>query len=870
MRDGTPARTIYLAEYKPPEFLVDTVSLDVDIHPGGTVVRSQLAMRRNPARDDAPADCVLDGEGLQLDAIALDGASLSPERYSHDASSLTIRDVPEAFTLSVTVTIQPEANTALEGLYVSRGMYCTQCEAEGFRHITFFPDRPDVLSRFTTTVRADRARYPVLLSNGNKVAEGEDGDRHWVTWEDPFAKPCYLFALVAGDLAFIEDEYVTCSDRTVTLRLYAEGRDLDKLGHAMDSLKHAMDWDERVYGREYDLDIYMIVAVSHFNMGAMENKGLNIFNTSCVLAHPDTTTDLGYQRVESVVAHEYFHNWSGNRVTCRDWFQLSLKEGFTVYRDQEFSADMNSRAVKRVEDVDMLRTIQFAEDAGPMAHPVRPDQYQKIDNFYTVTIYEKGAELVRMQANLLGPRAFRRATDQYFDRFDGQAATCDDFVDCVEEQAGMDMSVFRRWYHQAGTPQLTVTDRYENGEYVLEVSQKTPATPGQPEKAPVMIPLALALIDGSGELMVLNDAGDRETVLIIDQARQVFRFRLPEKPVPSLLRNASAPVQLSYAYSHEQLAALVAHDTDGYCRWDAVQRLYLSALDALLEDQAPDQVTRPLVPVLEQVLARAGEDPAATALLLELPSEKSLAERYTPVQPDRLFEARLALARSLGVALAQPLVRVFKDHRVREAYSPNATQAGQRALSHAALTWLVAAEGADVSGWLDDLYHGADNMTDRLMALKLSLFHGLPVAQAMLEDMASRWGDEDLVMDQWFAAQAAVPGEGAASRAAALLEDARFDWASPNRVRAVVGTLVNRNLSGFHAASGDGYQVFGQALARLDQLNPQVAARVAGAAAILPRLEDGRQALLRGVLDGLKADGCSDNLDEVLGRILGT
>lgn len=869
MRDGAPARTIYLADYKPPAFLVDAVDLDVDIHPGATVVRSRLAMRRNPAHDDANGECFLNGEHLRLDELAVDGVALESAAYRLDETGLVIPQVPDSFVLSTTVTIEPENNTALEGLYVSRGMYCTQCEAEGFRRITFFPDRPDVLSRFTTTVRADRNAYPVLLSNGNQVASGQEGDRHWVTWEDPFAKPCYLFALVAGDLAFIEDEYITVSDRVVTLRLYAEDRDLDKLGHAMDSLKHAMDWDERVYGREYDLDIYMIVAVSHFNMGAMENKGLNIFNTSCVLAHPDTTTDLGYQRVESVVAHEYFHNWSGNRVTCRDWFQLSLKEGFTVYRDQEFSADMNSRAVKRVEDVDMLRTIQFAEDAGPMAHPVRPDQYQKIDNFYTVTIYEKGAELVRMQANLLGKQAFRRACDTYFERFDGQAATCDDFVDCMEQEAGLDMSVFRRWYRQAGTPQLTVTDRYENGEYVLEVSQKTPATPGQAEKAPVMIPVALALLDGNGEPMRLNQEGGRETVLIVDQARQVFRFRLPERPVPSLLRNASAPVTLNYPYTREQLTVLVAHDSDGFCRWDAVQRLYLNAVDALLDGQSPVDVVEPLVPVLAQVLARSGEDPAATALLFGLPSEKTLAERYTPVEPDRLHQALLALESGLGAALHQPLLRVFKDHRVREPYSPNAAQAGQRALSHAALSWLVASGDDEAADWLGDLYQAADNITDRMAALRLALVHDVPVAKELLGHMAERWAEEDLVMDQWFAAQAAVPGEGAPARVAALLEDARFDWKTPNRVRAVVGTFANRNLSGFHAASGEGYRVFAQALQRLDHLNPQVAARAAGAAAILPRLEPGRQEALRQELSAIRQAGCSDNLEEVLGRILG-
>lgn len=488
-----------------------------------------------------------------------------------------------------------------------------------------------MLARFTTTVRADKKRYPLLLSNGNPVAQGEEGDRHWVTWEDPFPKPCYLFALVAGDLACLEDSYTTGSGRRVSLRLYAEHRDLDKLDHAMLSLKNAMRWDEETYGREYDLDIYMIVAVSHFNMGAMENKGLNIFNTSCVLAHPSTTTDAGFQRVESVVAHEYFHNWSGNRVTCRDWFQLSLKEGFTVFRDQQFSADMNSAAVQRVENVDFLVTHQFPEDQGPMAHPVRPAEYQKIDNFYTLTIYEKGAEIVRMQYHLLGPEDFRRATDRYFERFDGQAVTCDDFVACMEEISGRDLTQFKRWYSQAGTPILTVTDKLENGRYQLTFRQHTPPTPGQAEKQPLMIPVRLALLDEAGEPLPLDEAGNREKVIIIDGEEQTFSVDATGPVTPSLLRGFSAPVVLDYAFDHGQLSRLLAHDSDGYCRWSAAQRLYFSALDRLVTGEGTAGAeAQLLVPVLEQVIARADEDPAQAALLLSLPGEVALGDRHTP------------------------------------------------------------------------------------------------------------------------------------------------------------------------------------------------------------------------------------------------
>ncbi|WP_414433449.1 aminopeptidase N [Alcanivorax sp. IL1] len=625
-------KTTRLADYTPPDFLVDHVELDVDLRDGQTRVTSTMQFRLNPENTrEGGSDLILDGECLALESLAINGEPVAENRYRYEKDKLTIESVPETFSLTSVVRIEPEKNTALDGLYRSNGMYCTQCEAEGFRRITFFPDRPDVLARFTTTVRADKKRYPLLLSNGNPVEQGEEGDRHWVTWEDPFPKPCYLFALVAGDLACLEDSYTTGSGRQVSLRLYAEHRDLDKLDHAMLSLKNAMRWDEDTYGREYDLDIYMIVAVSHFNMGAMENKGLNIFNTSCVLAHPSTTTDAGFQRVESVVAHEYFHNWSGNRVTCRDWFQLSLKEGFTVFRDQQFSADMNSAAVQRVENVDFLVNHQFPEDQGPMAHPVRPAEYQKIDNFYTLTIYEKGAEIVRMQYHLLGPEDFRRATDLYFDRFDGQAVTCDDFVACMEEISGRDLTQFKRWYSQAGTPVLTVTDRLENDRYLLTFRQHTPPTPGQAEKQPLMIPVRLALLDETGEPLPLDVQGNREKVIILDREEQTFSVDAAGPVTPSLLRGFSAPVVLDYAFDHDQLSRLLAHDSDGYCRWSAAQRLYFSALDRLVKGEgAAAAEAQALVPVLEQVIGRADEDPAQAALLLSLPGEVALGDRHAP------------------------------------------------------------------------------------------------------------------------------------------------------------------------------------------------------------------------------------------------
>ena len=860
-------KTTRLEEYQPPVYLVEEVVLDVDIHDGVTTVTSRLSLKHNPASTVPAGEMRFNGEGLALRALSLDGVALDDGQYEYSDNELIVRGLPEHCQLTSIVEIQPEKNTALDGLYRSNGMYCTQCEAEGFRRITFFPDRPDVLARFTTTVRADKKRYPLLLSNGNPVAQGEEGDRHWVIWEDPFPKPCYLFALVAGDLACLEDSYTTGSGRRVSLRLYAEHRDLDKLDHAMLSLKNAMRWDEETYGREYDLDIYMIVAVSHFNMGAMENKGLNIFNTSCVLAHPSTTTDAGFQRVESVVAHEYFHNWSGNRVTCRDWFQLSLKEGFTVFRDQQFSADMNSAAVQRVENVDFLVTHQFPEDQGPMAHPVRPAEYQKIDNFYTLTIYEKGAEIVRMQYHLLGPEDFRRATDRYFERFDGQAVTCDDFVACMEEISGRDLTQFKRWYSQAGTPILTVTDKLENGRYQLTFRQHTPPTPGQAEKQPLMIPVRLALLDEAGEPLPLDEAGNREKVIIIDGEEQTFSVDATGPVTPSLPRGFSAPVVLDYAFDHGQLSRLLAHDSDGYCRWSAAQRLYFSALDRLVTGEGTAGAeAQLLVPVLEQVIARADEDPAQAALLLSLPGEVALGDRHTPLDPGSVHVAHHAMKQALGKAL--------QDHWLSLAENLIATELemdgramGRRQLRNLALGYLAASGHPEAQRLAVELFELPLCMTEELAALRVLVHYNLAGADQALAQFAERWADEALVMDQWFAVQASIPGPASLSTIEALMAHPAFDWTVPNRVRALVGTLANGNPSAFHSADGEGYRLFAAVLTRLDGINPQIAARLANAAARLPKLEPGRRGQLASALEAVKKQA-SDNLSEVLGRIL--
>ncbi|MEO1901834.1 MAG: aminopeptidase N [Alcanivorax sp.] len=875
MRDGQPNPVTRLADYQPPAFLVPDTRLDVDLRDGETRVTAHLKLERNPARADRPDELVLDGDHLDLRSVVLDGRELAPgDDYRLDGPRLIIPGVPEAFSLTTEVRIEPEKNTALEGLYRSNGMYCTQCEAEGFRRITFFPDRPDVLSRFTTTIHADKGAYPLLLSNGNPVDAGDEADgRHFATWEDPFPKPCYLFALVAGDLACLADTFTTASGRDVALRLYAEHRDLDKLDHAMDSLKRSMAWDEKVFGREYDLDIFQIVAVSHFNMGAMENKGLNIFNTSCVLAHPATTTDAGFERVESVVAHEYFHNWSGNRVTCRDWFQLSLKEGFTVFRDQEFSSDMNSRAVVRVENVDFLVNHQFPEDQGPMAHPVRPAEYQKIDNFYTLTVYEKGAEIVRMQSQLLGAEDFRRATDLYFERFDGQAVTCDDFVACMEQVSGLDLAQFKRWYAQAGTPVLTVEDEYVDGEYRLTFEQHTPPTPGQPDKAPLMVPVKLALLDGEGRALPLDDQGRTETVVILREARETRAFPVPARPTPSLLRGFSAPVSLRYDFDERQLNTLLAHDSDGFCRWDAAQRLYFAALARVVDggETPADQVAR-LTPVIEQVIARADEDPAQAALLLTLPTENAVGDRHTPLHPQRVHAAVSGLRAALGEALADAWWRLAEGLRESD-YQGDGAAMGRRRLRQVALGYLAAAAGAGqvdpepLVAHLSDTLAAPTCMTEELGALRALVHNRLPGHDAALKAFGERWKDEPLVMDQWFGVQATVPGADTVDRAEALLAHPAFEWTLPNRVRAVIATLVNANPSAFHAPDGSGYRLFARALKKLDGINPQIAARLANGGARLKRLEPGLAQQLGDALRDLRP-GASANLAEVLDRIL--
>ena len=842
MRDSQPG-TVYLKDYRVPDYLIDKTELFFILQEDKTQVKSRLHIRRNPeSSGQDPVALVLDGEQMQLLTVAIDDAVLSQSSYTVTNDSLTISEVPDAFVFECTTEIKPQDNTSLEGLYKSRSMFCTQCEAQGFRKITYYLDRPDVMSVFTTTITADKQHYPLLLSNGNSIQSGDNDDgTHWVTWEDPFKKPAYLFALVAADLQCIESRFTTQSGRNVALRIFVEPKDIDKCDHAMASLKNAMRWDEKVYGREYDLDIFNIVAVDDFNMGAMENKSLNIFNTSCILANPETTTDQSFQRVEGVVAHEYFHNWSGNRVTCRDWFQLSLKEGFTVFRDAEFSADMGSRTVKRVEDVALLRTAQFAEDGGPMAHPVRPDSYMEISNFYTVTVYEKGAEVVRMIHNLLGEELFRAGSDLYFDRHDGQAVTCEDFVKAMEDASGKDLTQFRRWYSQAGTPRLTVSGRYDEqaATYTLNVSQSCPATPGQTDKKTFHIPLAVALLGEAGALPLTlaerpSDPQTRDNtqmVLDITESEQAFVFtQVREKPVPSLLRGFSAPVKLSFDYSRDDLMFIMSHDTDGFCRWDGAQQLGVLALHDMIDawQQGREmQLDSRLIDAYRVVLADESLDPAMVALMLQLPTEEYLAEIAETINPQAIHYARTAARKAIAEQLQPSLWQVYQRCQTQESYSANAQQIAERSLKSAALGYLMALESEQALETCVQQFNDAHNMTDRLAALTALVNSGFEQQKnTALDSFYTRWQHEPLVVNLWFKVQAACARPETLDTVQTLMQHAAFDIKNPNKVRALIHTFGSLNAIAFHRSDGSGYRFLADQIIALNTMNPQIAARL--------------------------------------------
>jgi aminopeptidase N len=855
-------RPIRLQDYRPPDWLIETVELDVSLDPHATRVRAKLKVKPNGS--GAPAPLILDGDELKLQSLALDGTPLPAESYVATPDKLTIAQPPNRpFELTVETVVDPTNNTQLMGLYCAGSTYCTQCEPEGFRRITYFIDRPDVMAVYTTRIEADKSEAPVLLSNGNPIAQGDvpGTTRHFAVWHDPFPKPSYLFALVGGKLARTADSFTTMSGRKVELYIYVEPGKEDRCLYAMDSLKRAMRWDEEAFGREYDLDIFMIVAVSVFNMGAMENKGLNVFNDKYVLASPASATDGDYAGIEAVIAHEYFHNWTGDRITCRDWFELCLKEGLTVFRDREFVADQRSRAVQRISDVRALRSFQFVEDAGPLAHPVRPETYNEINNFYTSTVYDKGAEVVRMIKALLGPALFRKGMDLYFTRHDGHAATVEQFVQCFADVSGRDFfPQFMRWYSQAGTPEVKIAPQYDPRArtYRLDITQTIPPTPGQPHKEPAVIPLTIGLVgkDGGDMALHLDDRLLERSVLELTQPSQTFVFTdIAERPIPSINRGFSAPIKLSLPIEPDDLRFLAAHDSDPFNRWQAVQTLAMSLLTAnvaALRNGAPARDDDGLLAALGAILADDGLEPAFIALNLAPPSEADIAREIGhDVDPDAIFAARrqlrAAIGRHHGAALASTYARLDTGGH----YSPDAHSAGRRSLKNTCLSLMATTEADAAIARTLDQYNGADNMTDRMAALGTLTDHDRPERATVLDDFYRRYADDPLIIDGWLALQAMIPEPATLDRVRALTNHPAFSMANPNRVRALIGAFAQANRTQFNRIDGAGYDFVADIVLALDPKNPQVAARMMGAfrswRALEPRRRERAEATLRRV-----------------------
>jgi aminopeptidase N len=854
-------KTIYLKDYKAPEFLIDHVDLCFELDEEKTRVVSILQLKRQLPAESSPL--VLSGECLELGEVKIDDVLIDDASYTLTDTTLTLPDVPDVFTLEIETFTKPQENFSLEGLYKSSGNYCTQCEAEGFRKITYFLDRPDVMALFTTTIIADKAKYPVLLSNGNQLDAGDDENgRHWAKWQDPYKKPCYLFALVAGDLAFIEDHYQTMSGRNVQLRIYVQHHNIDKCDFAMASLKKSMQWDEETFGREYDLGVYNIVAVDDFNMGAMENKGLNVFNSKYVLAKQDTATDTDFMGIEGVIGHEYFHNWSGNRVTCRDWFQLTLKEGLTVFRDQQFTADMNSAAPKRIDDVNILRTAQFAEDSGPMAHPIQPESYQEINNFYTVTVYNKGAEVIRMIHTLLGADKFRQGMDLYFARFDGQAVTTEEFVSAMEAASQVDLTQFRRWYKQAGTPEVTVKEYFDANEkiYRLELSQSTPSTPGQDEKLPFHIPVKISLLAKNTETVPLQlDPAHEQTstVLNFTQNQQQFEFNnIGEKPVLSILQGYSAPVKLNFERDDEELAFCMAHETDDFNRWEAGQqlstRLILTLVDSVntgSELLLPDYY----VNACEKIVNDKALDKALIARALTLPSLMYIGEMMPVIDVDSIHQAREFIYSQLAQKLEPALLAVYQENS-QDEYNLSTESMGERFLRNQALSYLmyIGGQGEELA---KQQYKSVDNMTDQMAAFKSLVHHEAASMDETIAAFYQQWQDDNLVMDKWFTVQATAPNLMADAsgkvRVKQLFEHKDFDIKNPNRVRSLLGAFCSANPTCFHNASGFGYELLEEYIEKIDVMNPQIASRLCVPLTRWKRYNETRQKLMKSALQRL-------------------
>jgi aminopeptidase N len=880
--DMVPPQPVRLADYRPNAYLIDTVDLVFELGAEDTRVKSRLGIRRNPAVAERGAALHLDGEALELMSLALDGEPLGTNRYQLEPEGgLILADVPDAFTLDVETRIAPQSNTALSGLYVSGGNFCTQCEPEGFRRITYFIDRPDVMARYTTTITAEKGRYPVLLANGNPVERGHiDAHRHWAKWVDPHPKPSYLFALVAGDLVAVEDRFTTRSGKDVALAIWVRRGDEDKCAHAMASLKKAMRWDEEVFGLEYDLDVFNIVAVSDFNMGAMENKGLNIFNTRYVLAKPETATDADYQNIESVIAHEYFHNWTGNRVTCRDWFQLSLKEGLTVFRDQEFSADQGSRAVRRIGDVRMLRAMQFPEDDGPLAHAVRPESYIRIDNFYTPTVYNKGAELVRMIHTLLGRDGFRGGMDLYIRRHDNQAVTIEDFVAAMQDASGVDLGRFKRWYEQAGTPEITIEDRWDKAtkSYELSIAQKIPPTPGQAEKVPMLIPLAMGLLGPDGAELPTRleeeaESQDGTRIITLAEMRERFRFvDVSAPPVPSLLRGFSAPVKLKDV-PLERLKFLAINDPEPFARWEAGQqfatRVLLDGIEAYRSGATWAPLDRDLVTALRRILADADSDPAFAAEALTLPSEAFLADQLVVVDVEAIHAARESTRVELGRALLMEFASAYVALADAGPYEIEGAAIGRRALRNTCLAYIAAADAERGAALAKAQFDTKANMTDVIAALTVLAELDRPERPAALARFYAAWSHDELVIDKWFALQARSSLPETPNRVRELTLHPAFERKNPNRVRALTGAFAHGNQIRFHAASGAGYAFLADEVITLDPINPTTAARLVQPLGAWRRHDPARQVLMRHQLGRILATSdLSKNTYEMVSKSL--
>ncbi len=854
MKEGIAGKAIFRKDYTAYPWTVRHLDLHFDIGIETTTVRAEMEFLLKEGAEST-GHIILNGSNLELLSLTLDDRVLSEDDYVIEGETLTIPASTQRCVLTSEVIIHPGSNSALEGLYLSGEFLLTQCEAQGFRKITWFPDRPDVMTTYSVTIEADKSGFPVLLSNGNLQDSGElPGGRHWVRWEDPFPKPSYLFALVAGDLALVEDRFTTSSGREVSLRIFVEEENLDRCDHAMQSLVNAMRWDEERFGLEYDLDIYHIVATNDFNMGAMENKSLNIFNSKYVLARPDTATDADYQGIEGVIGHEYFHNWTGNRVTCRDWFQLTLKEGLTVFRDEEFSADMQSRAVKRIRVVRDLRSRQFPEDDGPMAHPIRPDKYIEINNFYTATVYQKGATIIRMYHTLLGESGFQKGMKLYFDRHDGEAVTCDDFLAAMADANNVNLDRFARWYSQSGTPQVYISDHYdaENQSYTLTLKQQTPPTPDQDEKQPLVLPFALGLLGANGEELPIQLESESSSttgtrLLVMQEETQVYTFTgISEAPVPSLFRDYSAPVKIFFDYSAEQLATLISHDRDAFVRWDAAQRMAESAILKQCQCHAEGQdmtLDTSLVKAFHGILSDQAADPALLSEALRLPDEDYLADQMDVVDVDGIHAARTFIKRSLATELKGLFAGRYAELKDGGPYQKSAGAMARRSLKNTCLSYLLETDGGDRLAVAQ--LESSDNMTDTLAAMQGLILVDSSSSAAALSSFEAKWKADALVMDKWFIMQAIKPGSRTVETVRKLMDHPAFSIQNPNKVRSLIGVFSMMNPTGFHAADGSGYRFHADRVIELDAINPQIAARMAGAFNRWKRYDEGRKLLMQ-------------------------